>query len=76
MGAGIHPYVRNDNSDAVYQVDSVNTVPTEKRINGLLYGNREELGQNNWLVFVYIDGDINTPDGMAERLSSANLRNF
>ena len=36
MGVEIHTCVRNDNSDAVYQVDSVNTLTNEKRPNGLL----------------------------------------
>ena len=34
IGAGIPTYVRNDNSDAVYQVDSANTVTHERRLNG------------------------------------------
>ena len=29
MGVGIPAYVRNDNSDAAYQVDSVNTATSE-----------------------------------------------
>ena len=36
MGAEIHTYVRDDSSDASYRVDSVNTVPNEKRLNGFL----------------------------------------
>ena len=35
MGVGIPTYVRSDNSDAAYQVDSVNTVTNEKRLMGL-----------------------------------------
>ena len=75
-GAEIPTYVRNDNSDAVYQVDPVNTVTNEKRLNGFLASNREELEQNNWLGVGYILGNINTPDGLTESLSSVNPRNL
>ena len=34
MGAEIPTYVRSDNSDASYRVDSVNTATTERRLNG------------------------------------------
>ena len=34
VGVEIPTYVRDDNSNAVYQVDSVNTVTNEKRPNG------------------------------------------
>ena len=40
VGVEIPTYMRNDNSGAVYQVDSVNTVDNEKRTNGLLESNR------------------------------------
>ena len=33
MGEGIPTYVRNDNSDASYPVDSVNTATNGKRLN-------------------------------------------
>ena len=36
VGVEIPTYVRNDNSDAVYQVDSINTAGNEKRVNGFL----------------------------------------
>ena len=36
MGSAISTYVRNDNSDAAYQVDSVNTATDEKRLNAVL----------------------------------------
>ena len=39
IGVEIPTYVRNDNSDAVYRVDSVNTATGEKRLNGLLERN-------------------------------------
>ena len=39
MGVGIPSYVRNDNSDAAYQVDPANTVTNEKRLNVFLEGN-------------------------------------
>ena len=34
MSVEIPTYVRNDNSDGAYQVDSVNTATGEKRLNG------------------------------------------
>ena len=34
IGVAIPTYVRNDNSTVAYQVDSVNTVTNEKRLNG------------------------------------------
>ena len=40
IGVGIPAYVRNDNSEAAYQVDAVNTAPNEKRPNGFLESNR------------------------------------
>ena len=39
-GVAIPTYVRSDNSDAVYQVELVNTVANEKRLDGLLESNR------------------------------------
>ena len=73
IGAEIPTYVRNDNSDAAYRVDSANTVTNEKRLTGVLESNREELEQNNWLIVWYIHGDINTSDGLTKSLSSVNL---
>ena len=40
MGVEIPTYVRNGNSDSLYQVDSVNTATSEKRLNGFLDSNR------------------------------------
>ena len=40
IGVAIPTYVRNDNSDAVYRGDSVNTVTNEKLPNGFLDSNR------------------------------------
>ena len=74
MGSRMPTYVRNDNSDAAYKVDSVNTATSEKRINGLLESNKAELEQNSWLIVGYIPGDINATGGLTESLSSANLR--
>ena len=48
IGMEIPTYVRGDNSDALYQVDSVNTATNEKRLNGFIERNREEIEQNNW----------------------------
>ena len=56
MRVWIPTYVRNDNSDASYLVDSANTVTNEKRLNAFLWSNREDLGKNNWLVSWYIRG--------------------
>ena len=76
IGVSIPTYVRNDNSVAVYQVDSVNTATNEKRSNGFLRSNRGELGRNDWLSVCYIPGDMNTPDGLTNAASSANIRNL
>ena len=56
IGVGIPTYVRNDNSTAVYQVDSSNTVTNANRLNGFLESNREELERTNWLSIGYIPG--------------------
>ena len=56
IGAGIPTYVRNDNSTAVYQVDSANAVTNEKRLNSFLESNRGELERDNWLSIGYIPG--------------------
>ena len=76
MGVVIPTYVRNDNSNAEYQVDSVNTVASKKRLNGLLEGNREDIEKNSRLSVGYIPGDINTSDGLTKSLSRSNLRNL
>ena len=34
VGCSINTYVRKDNSDAVYHMDSMNTVTHEKRLSG------------------------------------------
>ena len=74
-GAGISTYVRNDNSDALCQVDSVNTAAGEIRPNGPLESNREDLEQNSWLGVGHIPGGINTSDGLAMCLSILDLKN-
>ena len=73
---GVPTYVRTDNADAAYQVDSANSATDEKRLNGLLERNRGELGKNEWLVVVYIPGDINTSDGLSKSLYTVNLGNL
>ena len=40
IGAEVPTYVRNDNPDAAYQVDSGNTATGEKQLNGFLESNR------------------------------------
>ena len=40
IGVVIPTYVRNDNSDAAYRSDYVNTVENGKRLNGFLESNR------------------------------------
>ena len=40
VGCAINTYVRNDNSDAVSHMDSMNAVTREKRLNGFLESNR------------------------------------
>ena len=47
IGIEIPAYVRNDNSDGGYQVDSANAVTIEKRPNGFPVTNREELEKTN-----------------------------
>ena len=76
VGCSINTYVRNDNSDAVYHMESMNTVTNEKRLNGFLESNREELLLNPWLGVGYIPGDLNTSDGMTKSMSSVNLRSL
>ena len=43
MGAEIPTYVRSDNSDAAFHVESVNTGTREKRLNRSLESKREEI---------------------------------
>ena len=56
VGLGIPTYVRNDNADAAYQVDSANTVTNEKRIGVFLDRNMEEIEKNKWSSAGYIPG--------------------
>ena len=74
VGCSINTYVRNDNSDAVYHMESMNTVTNEKRLNGFLESNRGELLLNPWLGVGYIPGGLNASDSMAKSMSSVNLR--
>ena len=74
VGAEIPTYVRNDNSTAVYQVDSADTVTNAKRLNGFLQINRGGLERNKWLSVGYIPGGLNTSDGITKSMSSANSR--
>ena len=76
VGCSINTYARNYNSGAVYHMDSMNTVANEKRLNGLLESNREELLLNPWLGVGYIPGELNTSDSMTKSMSSANLRSL
>ena len=76
VGCSINTYVGNDNSDAVYHMDSMNTVANEKRLNGFLESNREQLLLNPWLGVGYIPGELNTSDGLAKSMNSANLRSL
>ena len=73
MGVEIPEYVRIDNPDALSQVDSVNTATNEKRPDGFLEINSEELEKTNWLSVGFIPGDINTSNGLTKSLSSANM---
>ena len=65
VGCSINTYVRNDNSDAAFHMDSVNIAANGKRLNGFLESNREELLLNPWLGVGYIPGELNTSDGLA-----------
>ena len=58
IGAEIPTYVRNDNSGALYLVDTRNTAISGKRPNGILESNREAIYRNNWLILGYITGDV------------------
>ena len=49
VGVGIPTYVRNDNSAAVYQLDSANIVTNAKRINNFSESNRGGLENTDWL---------------------------
>ena len=73
-GVKIPTYVRNDNSTAVYQVDSANTVTNAKRLNNFLESNREELENTDWLSSGYIPGAANTSDGLTKSMTGAKLR--
>ena len=59
IGVEIPTYVRNDNCAILYQVESVKSVSNEKRPNGSLGGNREELERNHWLSLEYIPDRLN-----------------
>ena len=76
VGVEIHTYVRNDNSDALRQVDSVNVATSGKRSNGFLESNREEIEQKDWSIVGNIHGYMNTADGLTKAMSSANMRNL
>ena len=77
IGVSIPTYVRSDNSDAVRQVDSVNTATNGKRLNGFLESNRGgELEKNGLLSVGYIPGVMDTSDGLTKSMSSANMRNL
>ena len=54
----------------------MNTVTNEKRLNGFLESNREELLLNPWLGVGYIPGGLNTSDSMTKSMSSVNLRSL
>ena len=74
VGCSINTYVRNDNSDAVYHMGSMNTVTNEKRLNGFLESNMEELLLNPWLGVGYIPGGLDTFDGLAKSMSSESKK--
>ena len=61
--------MRNDNSAAAYQVDSVNTGANEKRLNNFLESNRGELENTEWLSIGYIPGGMNTSDGLTKSMA-------
>ena len=45
-----------------------------KRTNGFLESNMEELETNDWLIVVYIPGDMNTSGGLTKAAYSDNMR--
>ena len=74
VGCSDNSYVRGDNSDAAYQMDSMNTVTREVMLNGFLEGNRGGGGINESIVRVgFIPGELNTPDGMTKSMTCVNL---
>ena len=72
-GVAIPTHVRNDNSTLVYQIGPVRKVAKAKRLDCCLESNREELGNDNWMIVVYIPGGVNTSDGLTKATSSANF---
>ena len=75
IGVKITTYIRNDNSDASYQADSVNTASNERRWNGFLEINMGIWG-NAWRGVCYIPGDMHTSGGLTKATSSVNMRNL
>ena len=69
----IPTYVRNDNFAAVYQVDSVNTATSGKRLNNFSESNRGELENTEWLSIGYIPGGKNTSDGLIKSATGGKL---
>ena len=74
IGVEIPTYVQNDNTEAAYRADSLNTVANGKRPNGFLESNRGALAKNDWLSVGYIPGALNTSGGLTKAMSSTNLR--
>ena len=73
IGVAIPTYVRNDNSTVAYQIDAVNAVTNEKRLNGFIESNSERLERNNWLIVGYIPGNLNTSGGLTKAMSRASF---
>ena len=69
----IPTYVRNDNSEVVYQAHSINTVTNAKRLNNFLESNRG-FENTERLSIGYIPGGMNTTDGLTKSATGVKLR--
>ena len=71
--AQIETGMRNDNSSAVDHVHSIRSVTKDRRSNGFLESNREELETNSWWALSHITGPLNFPDEMAKSATRNKL---
>ena len=64
--------IRNDNSSVLEHVRSINSVTTERRLNGVPESNREELETNHWLALSHIMGPLNITDEVGKQRPEIN----
>ena len=48
--------IRNGNSSFIEHARSINSITAERRLNGFLESNREEIGINEWSALSHIHG--------------------